>query len=445
MRHLDTTAVRAVWRSGGQAVGMLVILLSARPPDRPTAGLSAGPPDRPTAVSPACDPDNAGLTLPAGFCAVLVADQLGAARHLAVTPSGDLFVAIESRGGRGGIVALRDTSGDGKADVQERFGTEGGTGIAAGRDVLYFASSTTVYRFPIAAGRLTPTGAADVLARDLPADGNHRSKSLVLSADGTVLYVNFGSPSNSCQVVDRTAESPGKDPCPDLATRAGIWRFDAGRRNQGQADGTRFATGIRNAVGLALDPSGRLWATQHGRDQLGQNWEKLFTLEQSAEKPSEELLRVQEGDDFGWPYCYHDPELHHLVLAPEYGGDGKKVGLCAQKKEPAVAFPAHWAPDGLLFYTGTQFPQRYRGGAFIAFHGSWNRAPLPQQGFRVVFVPFQDGKPAGTYETFADGFWREEEGGPKYRPVGVAQGPDGSVYITDDATGRIWRVMYRGR
>jgi glucose/arabinose dehydrogenase len=279
--------------------------------------------------------------------------------------------------------------------------------------------------------------------RDLPSARSHAAKSLALSPDGRTLFVNVGSPSNSCQVTDRTLESPGQDPCPELATRAGVWRFDANTRRQTQADGKRFATGIRNAVALGLDPSGRLWAAQHGRDQLGQNWPKLYTLEQSAEKPSEELFPVREGDDFGWPYCYHDPALGHRVLAPEYGGDGKTVGRCAEKRAPALAFPAHWAPDGLTFSTGAQFPERYRGGVFIAFHGSWNRAPLPQQGFRVAFVPFREGKPVGGYETFADGFWREDGSGPKHRPVGVAQGPDGSLYITDDAAGRIWRVMYK--
>ena len=133
------------------------------------------------------------------------------------------------------------------------------------------------------------------------------------------------------------------------------------------------------------------------------------------------------------------------MLAPEYGGDGKQVGRCKDKQEPLVAFPGHWAPDGLTFYAGTQFPERYRGGAFVAFHGSWNRAPLPQAGYRVAFVPFKNGKPVGGYETFADGFWKEDPAGPKHRPVGVAVGPDGSLYITDDAAGTIWRVMYRGR
>ncbi len=403
--------------------------------------LSAYPPTR----LPACDPDNGGLTLPQGFCALVVADQVGAPRHLAVAPNGDLFVALESRrAGPGGVLALRDTTGDGKADVRENIGTEGGTGIALGKGVLYASTATTVYRYAMRAGALKPLRDPDVTVRNLPA-GGHSARNLALSADGRTLFVNVGSPSNSCQVSDRSSESAGKDPCPELATRAGIWRFDANRPNQTQADGKRYATGIRNAVGLAVAPDGQLWATQHGRDQLGQNWAKLFTLEQSAEKPSEELLRVNDGDDFGWPYCYHDRELGHLVLAPEYGGDGKTVGRCAAKKEPVVAFPGHWAPDGLTFYTGTQFPARYSGGAFIAFHGSWNRAPLPQAGYRVVFVPFASGNPAGDYETFADGFWHENGAGPQHRPVGVAVGPDGSLYIADDAAGRIWRVMYKGR
>src|SRR5207245_7444751 len=133
-------------------------------------------------------------------------------------------------------------------------------------------------------------------------------------------------------------------------------------------------------------------------------------------------------------------------LAPEYGGDGKQAGRCAQKKEPAVAFPGHWAPDGLTLYDGTQFPARYRGGAFIAFHGSWNRAPLPQAGYKVVFVPFKDGTPIGatTYETFADGFWNADPAGPKHRPVGVAGGPDGTLYQTDAGEGRGWRTTDRG-
>src|SRR3989475_1035888 len=419
--------------SGGGAVGGGWLLLTA------------GTPDPPPAAVPSCDSDNGGITLPDGFCAVVVADQVGRARHLAVTPSGDICVALDDgRGAKGGVLARRDTSGDGKADVRETAGTEGGTGIALSKGSLYFSTATTVYRFALAAGRLKPVGEPSVIVKDLPA-GGHSARNLALSADGKTLFVNVGSPSNGCQVADRSNESPGKDPCPELATRAGIWRFDANTPDQTEGSGTHYATGIRNAVGTAVAPDGQLWSTQHGRDQLFQNWPKLYTVEQSAEQPSEELLRINQGDDFGWPYCFHDAEVGHLVLAPEYGGDGKQVGRCAQKKEPAVAFPGHWAPDGLMFYTGSQFPTQYRGGAFIAFHGSWDPPPLPPAGHRRVVVPLQGGKAGGGHPTVWDGVWHADGAGPQHRPVGLAQGPDGSLYVTDDAAGRIWRAVLQGR
>ncbi len=158
-------------------------------------------------------------------------------------------------------------------------------------------------------------------------------------------------------------------------------------------------------------------------------------------------MQLERGADYGWPECYFDLTQQKLVLAPEYGGDGgKAVGRCVQKQFPHAAFPAHWGPNGLLFYYGHQFPTAYQGGAFIAFHGSWNRAPSPQGGYNVVFQPFIDGKPAGKYVIFADGFAGavKEPGRAAHRPSGLAVGPDGALYITDDAHGRIWRVAYRG-
>ena len=211
----------------------------------------------------------------------------------------------------------------------------------------------------------------------------------------------------------------------------------------------RYATGIRNAVGIAFDPSGQLYSTQHGRDQLYDNWPKLYTSDQGQNLPAEELLRIEQGGDYGWPYCYFDNKQAKLVLAPEYGGDGgKAVGECATKKAPEAFFGAHWAPDGLMFYNGSMFPAHYKGGAFIAFHGSWNRAPGPQQGYFVVFVPYSGGKPVdpSKSEVFADGFAgaNKQPDAAAHRPTGLAQAPDGGIYIADDKGGRIWKVVYRG-
>jgi glucose/arabinose dehydrogenase len=397
--------------------------------------------------------DNAGLTLPDGFSAMVFADSVGRARHLTVAPNGDVVVALARQRARGdqgaidgGVVVLRDADGDGIADVKEQFGSGAGDDVEFRGEYLYYSTNDAVMRYPWPAGSLGPGGPADTIVRDLPATRSHRAKSIAFGPDDA-LYVNVGSPSNSCQEQDRAAGSSGKDPCDELDTRAGIWRFDADRTGQTQVDGRRYATGLRNTVALASHPESRiLYGAVHGRDQLAANWSEYFTEAQSAEKPSEELVRIEDGDDIGWPYCYHDPELGHKVLAPEYGGDGVRVGRCDEVSEPLVAFPAHWAPNGLLFYHGDQFPERYRGGAFIAFHGSWNRAPLPQGGYNVVFVPFNGGEPDGDWEIFADGFAGSDVSprGARHRPVGLAEGPDGALYVSDDAGGRIYKVVYSG-
>lgn len=420
------------------SAGLLALLLAG-----------CAPADAPTTAAPGdCDPDNGGITLPQGFCAVVFADIDGSARHIAVRPDGDVFIAAAARrdGSGGGIWALRDTTGDGRADVTVRFGPAdtGGTGIAIEGDQLWFAPDDAVLRYTVPIGALQPAAGPDTIVSGLPADRSHRAKSLALRGDS--VFVNIGSPTNSCQEQDRQPRSPGIDPCPALETRAGIWRFAARRTGQTQADGVRFATGIRNAVAIGIRPNdGALFAVQHGRDQLGANWG--FTDEQSAAKPAEELLHVERGDDFGWPYCWFDPEIGRKVMAPEYGGDGQTEGRCAEKKGPVYAFPAHWAPDGLLFYRGGNFPARYQRGIFVAFHGSWNRAPLPQGGYNVAFLSLDGDVPAAAFEIFADGFAGPvvQPGDAEHRPVGLAEGPDGALYVTDDQAGRIWRVTFRGK
>ena len=393
----------------------------------------------------ACATTLVGVTLPTGFCATVFADTLGAARHMTVAPNGDVFVTINNRQNvRGGVVALRDADRDGQAEVRRRFGDGGNTGIALANGYLYVDAAPAIVRYPLAAGQLEPSGPPDTLVTGLPT-GGHGAR--VFAIDGGALFVVVGSRTNACQVADRQLESPGVPDCPERETRAGFWQFDVNRLRQTQAGAQRFATGIRNAVAFTRHPrTGALYAVQHGRDNFVQNWPKLYDQKESAEQPSEEFLQVTRGSDYGWPFCYHDRARDKELLAPEYGGDKNTQGRCATVTAPIGSFPGHWGPNDLLFYTGTQFPEKYRGGAFIAFHGSWNRDPEPQAGYNVTFVRMENGRPAKEFEVFADGFAGEtkQPRGAAHRPTGLAQGPDGSLYISDDVKGRIWKVMYVG-
>ncbi len=399
------------------------------------------------AAGPACDPNNAGITLPEGFCAAVVADNLGIPRHIAVAQNGDVFISQQSgRGGSpgGGVLALRDADGDGKFEIREKISDQNSTGIGLRNGYLYIATPTSVLRYRMAANSLKPTGAAETVVDGLPAERQHEDKGLAFDGRGS-LYVNVGAPSNACQERDRTLKSPGRDPCPILEKHGGIWKFDENKLGQKQDDGKRYATGMRQMPGLRWHDDA-LYVVMHGRDQLNTLWPDLYTADQNSQLPSETLLRVEDGSNFGWPYCYHDWMQGKLLLNPEYGGDGRKTDRCAQMTPPLMGFPGHWAPNDVIFYTGTQFPAKYRNGAFIAFHGSWNRAPMPQAGYNVTFVPFSGNKPSGNYEVFAAGF-----GGPMpqpntapARPNGLALAPDGSLYVaTDGQQGRLWRVMYR--
>jgi glucose/arabinose dehydrogenase len=399
------------------------------------------------AAGPACDPNNDGITVPQGFCVAVVAENLGIPRHLAVAPNGDVFVSLQSgRGGSpaGGVVALRDADGDGKFEMREKIGDQNSTGIGLRNGYLYIATPTSVLRYKMPNNSLKPAAGPETVVDGLPAERQHEDKGLAFDGRGS-LYVNVGAPSNACQQRDRTPKSPGQDPCPILEKHGGIWKFDENKLGQKLEDGKHYATGMRQMPGLRWH-DGALYVVMHGRDQLNTMWPGVFTQQQNAQLPSETLLRVDDGSNFGWPYCYHDWMQNKLLLNPEYGGDGKKTDRCTRYTPPLMGFPGHWAPNDVMFYSGSQFPQKYRGGAFIAFHGSWNRAPEPQAGYNVTFVPFSGDKPSGSYEVFASGF-----GGPMpqpnsalARPNGLGQAPDGSLYVaTDGQQGRLWRVMYR--
>jgi glucose/arabinose dehydrogenase len=410
------------------------------------------PPARVPAPAAPCDADNAHLTLPAGFCATVFADTLGAPRHMVVAPNGDLLVIgnpyqtnAEAGGARegGSLMLLRDANHDGKAEFIRKLKPGSGSGIALANGFLYTSSGTSIVRYKYATGD-TALGAADTIVSGF-ARGGHTAYNFVVM--GHTIYMNVGSRTNACQPVDldRKGRAPGVDPCVELESRAGVWMFNADRLGQHPADGVRFATGMRNSVSLTVNPRDHtLWATMHGRDQLS-DWG--FSDDYNAENPAEQVNHILKGANFGWPYCYWSNAARKLVTAPEYGGDGKQSSRCTGATQPAYEFPGHWAPNDMMFYTGSRFPAKYRNGAFIAFHGSWNRAPKPQQGFRVVFLPMVGGT-TGPYEDFATDF--SDAGGPGrdgrlHRPTGLAQGTDGSLYISDDVGGTIYKVSYQGR
>ncbi len=400
------------------------------------------------AATPACSPRNGGIQVPTGFCAQVFARNVGGLRHLVVAADGTVYAALSSKHEGGGVAVLRDTNGDGSADSIHYFGDVTGTGIAIHDRFVYVGETDRIVRFRLPRKGDIPPGSAEVVVGKFPDQHEHSSKSLAFGPHET-LYVGIGAPSNACQRQDRVRGSPGLDPCPLLRRHGGIWRFRADKTGQQASEGARFATGLRNMVAITWNEQEQaLYGVMMGRDQLHGNWPSLFTAKQSADLPGEEFLRIKQGADYGWPYCYYDGFRHTRVLAPEYGGDGKRVGRCDRFAQPLFAFPAHWAPEAMLFYRGGAFPAAYRNGAFVAFHGSWNRAPLPQKGFVVAFVPFKDGRPSGHWKLFATGFAGpgpiESPGDARHRPVGIAEGPQGALYIADSRQGWIWRVTWQG-
>ena len=391
--------------------------------------------------------DDANLTLPSGFTASIIAENLGQARHIALTKEGDMYVKLSRPKDGKGILFLQDKNMDGKMEVQNSFGDYGGTAMRINNGYLYASSNTDVYRYKLNSNDevIDPSNPENIIT-GLIDRRQHNSKSITFDNSGNI-YVNIGAYSNSCQEKDRTPGSMGIKGCPILDSAGGIWQFKADKANQTYGDGEHYAMGLRNVVGLDWnEKDNALFVMQHGRDQLHDLFPQFYDSKQSALLPAECMYEIHKGDNAGWPYIYYDELQKKQILMPEYGGDGKKT---ADKKylDPVIAFPGHLGPNDLLFYTGNQFPEKYKNGAFIAFHGSWNRSPEPQAGYFVVFVPFQNGKPTGKWEVFADGFAGTKDiASPRnaeHRPCGLAQGPDGSLYVSDDVKGNIYRIMYK--
>ena len=382
--------------------------------------------------SRACD---AGLEVPDGFCASVVAENIGPARHLAVTDDGRIYVATWREGERaGGIVALRDTNGDGRADVRERFGPEGGSGIAIADGALYFATWSQVVRYALHPTALVPVAPPETVVTDMPLL-EHGARSIAIA--GTALYVNIGVPSNACERDYPNRDFTGDYPCRELATSGGIWRFDTRLRLQRPTIDKRFATGLRHVVALGVSPAdGRLYGAPHGIDHLDRWWPGSgYTASDAANIPSETLFRIDSAGDYGFPYCMHDPRTGGMIVAPAYSA--APVGdRCRRAVLPLATFPAHAAPMALAWVGSRGFPADYHGGLFVGLHGSLFHAPEPPRGYGVVFVDRSN-----AVHPFATASRRL--GGASARPSGLALDRRGTLFVTDDHRGRLSAIRAR--
>ncbi len=381
------------------------------------------------------------ISVPAGFMATIFAEELEGARHMAVSRGGDVYVRLSKPKDGKGTYRLKDTNGDGVMDEKMGFGDFKGTGAFIKNGYLYTSSNSGIFRYQLNENEevLNPD-TPETIVTGLVDTGRDNAKSIALDDKGNI-YVNVGSPNDACR---ETGTGKGIMPCTLLDTVGGIWRFRADVQNQTRKDGIRYATGLKNSVGLNWNSqTNSLFVLQHGRGQFHDFYPQLFTPQQSAILPAETMYEIHEGDDAGWPYVYFDPILKKKMVNPEYGGDGKKTGG-KKALNPIAAFPAHFAPNSLVFYTGSMFPARYKNGAFIAFHGQNSEM---KKGYFVAFMPFNNGKPAGPYEVFADNFagidLAKPDGPVQHRPCGLAQGPDGSLYVSDDLNGTIYRIAFQ--
>ena len=330
-------------------------------------------------------------------------------------------------------------------DRIEHFGSiDNGTAIAIYKGGLYAASAHTLYRIPLSGSALVPTAQPETVVVDVP------GRPALAFDDTGGLYLAVPGSGNICVAKDtpRNVQAPGLTPCPDLATAAGVWRFNASKLDQKFADGEHFATGIRDTNALAWSPDAKaLYVVNYGRDGAAKTWPNLITAEDDAHI-SDEMVKVTQGTDMGWPYTYYNNVKHVRLMQPEYGGNGTTVVTDSKYAVPVVAFPAHVAPMDISFYEARQFPAHYRGGAFIAFHGADGCDPEGfDGGYDVMFVPMDKSGEAGIPEIFAGGFagpTHEDKCGKHatYRPVAVSVGSDDALYVADSQKGRIWRIAY---
>lgn len=345
------------------------------------------------------------LKLPAGFEINVFAQDLGNPRMMAFNNDGTLYV---TRREQGDVMMLRDRNGDGRTDearvVASNLKLVNGITIRENR--LYLATPTTVY-----VADLQPNGTVAnlrPLVENLPDGGQHPNRTIAFGPDG-MLYITVGSTCNGCD--DSNEES---------ATIVQV-RPDGSQR-------TIYAEGLRNTIGFGWQPQTKeLWGMDHGTDWRGDD------------KPPEELNRIQRGANYGWPFCYGDRRPDVYLSADPQGMT--KEEYCARTIAPVLTYQAHSAPIGMVFYTATQFPQQYRNDAFVAMRGSWNRQP--PSGYKIVRVRFQNGKPVG-FEDFITGFLIEKGAAHFGRVAGLTVAPDGSLLISEDTNGVIYRVSYTG-
>jgi glucose/arabinose dehydrogenase len=377
-------------------------------------------------------PDGAWPKAPAGFAVSLFASGLDQPRVVRVAPNGDAFVA-ESVAGR--VTVFNAVDGAAKAADKSVFadGLRRPFGIAfypPGPDphYVYVAETDRVVRFPYRLGDKKAAGPAEVVVAALPAGAGHWTRDLAFSADGKTLFVSVGSGSN---IAEDMPDAPPEGVAAFAAKHAlgAAWGAEENRADVLAFDpdggGVKvFATGLRNCSGLTVQPqTTALWCVVNERDALGDDL------------PPDYAAGVKPHAFYGWPWFYigghEDPRLA-----------GRRADLAASVTIPDVLFQAHSAPLGITFYQGAQFPAAYRDDAFVAMHGSWNRAK--RTGYKVVRLPFKDGAPTGEYEDFLTGFVANDAS-VWGRPVDVAVAHDGALLVTDDAGGAIWRVAYTGR